>query len=178
MILLLAAAAAVLLARWWRRRRHLARAAAELRRTFPELLELFVVLVNVGLTPPLALVELAQAAPPAWQPAVADAASRQRSGERFADALLALTERHGDVAETFVGVLAHADRYGEPVAPVLDRLAAEARQARRRQAEADARRIPVRLCFPLATCVLPAFVVLTIVPLLAGTFSSITAVAP
>ena len=41
------------------------------------------------------------------------------------------------------------------LAPVLDRLAGEARAARRRLAEADARRLPVRLTFPLVACTLP-----------------------
>ena len=42
-----------------------------------------------------------------------------------------------------------------------------ARAERRRQAEAAARRIPLRLLFPLTLCVLPAFVLLTILPTVA-----------
>ena len=52
--------------------------------------------------------------------------------------------------------------------PVLARLAEEDRTALRRAAEAHARRIPVRLLFPLVFLVLPAFVLLTVVPGLAA----------
>ena len=47
-------------------------------------------------------------------------------------------------------------------------LAREARLDRRRRAEARARRVPVLLLFPLVLCVLPAFGLLTVVPLLVG----------
>jgi tight adherence protein C len=61
-----------------------------------------------------------------------------------------------------------SDRLGVPVAPALARLASEERTALRRRAEAHARRVPVRLLFPLVFLVLPAFVVLTLVPGLAS----------
>ena len=61
-----------------------------------------------------------------------------------------------------------SDRLGAPVAPILSRLAAEERGALRRRAEAHARRVPVRLLFPLVFLVLPAFVLLTVVPGLAA----------
>jgi tight adherence protein C len=60
------------------------------------------------------------------------------------------------------------ERLGVPVGPVLARLAEEDRTALRRAAEAHARRIPVRLLFPLVFLVLPAFVLLTVVPGLAA----------
>ena len=51
---------------------------------------------------------------------------------------------------------------------LLGRLAAEVRADARRRAEARARTIPVRLCFPLVACVLPAFVLLTVAPVVLG----------
>ncbi|MDP9387533.1 MAG: hypothetical protein M3Q48_06280, partial [Actinomycetota bacterium] len=52
--------------------------------------------------------------------------------------------------------------------PALERLAAEVRRQRLRQAEEAARRVPVLLLFPLVLCVLPAFALLTVAPLIAG----------
>ena len=70
-------------------------------------------------------------------------------------------------------VLADHLRYGVPLAPSLDRLGAELRLDRRRGAERDARRVPVRLLGPLVACVLPAFALLTVVPLLAASLQTI-----
>jgi len=62
-----------------------------------------------------------------------------------------------------------SDRLGAPVGPALARLAAEQRAELRRHAETHARRVPVRLLFPLVFVVLPAFGLLTVIPtLLAG----------
>jgi len=59
-------------------------------------------------------------------------------------------------------------RLGSPAAAVLARLAAEVRTDYRRRAEARARTVPVRLCFPLVACVLPAFALLTVAPVVLG----------
>lgn len=178
MTAIVAVAAAFVLARWWRQRRAAARAEAAVRAALPELLELLVVLVRAGLTPPLAFAALAELAPDPARPAVREVVARQRRGARFAVALEALAEHHPGPFDVLVAVLAHAERHGEPLAPLLDRLAAEARHERRRAGEADARRLPVRLSFPLVGCILPAFVVLAVVPMLLGTFSSFTGLAP
>ncbi len=62
--------------------------------------------------------------------------------------------------------LAASDRYGAPVGDALDRLAVEERANLRRAAETRARAAPVRLLFPLVLLVLPAFGLLTVVPVL------------
>ncbi len=104
------------------------------------------------------------------------------SGERFADAIIRLRDSPptglGPIAQPLTDALALADRHGTPLPPVLDRLAAEAREHRRRQSEIAARQLPIRLAFPLVGCTLPSFVLLTIVPLMAGTFSSLRGLSP
>jgi tight adherence protein C len=52
-------------------------------------------------------------------------------------------------------------------------LATDVRADRRRRAEEAARRVPVKLLFPLVLCVLPAFALLTVAPLLAGALGSL-----
>jgi tight adherence protein C len=57
-------------------------------------------------------------------------------------------------------------RLGAPASSALAGLAHEVRADVRRRAETRARRVPVRLLFPLVFCVLPAFALLTVVPVL------------
>ena len=90
---------------------------------------------------------------------------RTSRGERLADALDDWAEC-GEPIRPLAAALAAAERYGDPLGPVLDRVTAEARLVRRRRAEESARRLPVQLLFPLVLCVLPAFVLLAVVPLL------------
>lgn len=84
-----------------------------------------------------------------------------------------LADRCGPALRRLVDALADHDRYGTPLGPILDRVAVEARLARRRQAEQAAQRLPVTLLFPLVLTVLPAFVLLVVVPLLAGSLASL-----
>jgi len=144
----------------------------------PDLVELVIVGVRAGLTPAAALGVAGRHAAPELQPAVAEVMRRLERGARLADALGALPERLGPAAATFADALATADRYGLALEPVLDRLAADARTERRRQAEQHARTLPVRLAFPLVTCTLPAFVLLAIVPALLGALSTLRGLTP
>lgn len=64
----------------------------------------------------------------------------------------------------FVEVLRASVRDGAAVAPALSALADEQRMRRRRALEAALRRLPVLLLLPLVVCVLPAFMLLTVVP--------------
>ncbi len=53
---------------------------------------------------------------------------------------------------------------GTPAAPALQRLADAERRRSRRAVETGIRRLPVLLLLPLVGCILPAFVVMTLVP--------------
>jgi tight adherence protein C len=66
---------------------------------------------------------------------------------------------------SLVRALVRAERYGTPVAPVLVAQAREVRGRRRVAAEEAARSAPVRMLFPLVLCFLPAFVLLTVAPI-------------
>jgi tight adherence protein C len=84
-------------------------------------------------------------------------------GQSFDEALRSLGLRVAPVRPLTETLRASA-RLGSPAAPALARLAADVRADLRRRAEARARTVPVRLCFPLVACVLPAFALLTVVP--------------
>jgi pilus assembly protein TadC len=84
-------------------------------------------------------------------------------GQGFDDALRELGARMPPV-RVLTDTLRTSARLGTPAAPALGRLAADVRADLRRRAEARARTVPVRLCFPLVGCILPAFALLTVVP--------------
>jgi hypothetical protein len=84
--------------------------------------------------------------------------------------LVAAVERMADRAAAgpelrpLVSTLVVAAGSGTPVGPALQRLADAERRRRRRAVEARIRRLPVLLLLPLVLCVLPAFVLMTLVP--------------
>ncbi|WP_327586373.1 type II secretion system F family protein [Nonomuraea sp. NBC_00507] len=69
--------------------------------------------------------------------------------------------------------MARAAQSGAPVADVLTRLADDAREAARAASVASARRVGVKAVAPLGLCFLPAFVLLGIIPVIAGLASTI-----
>jgi len=142
-------------------------------RDLPDAVDLLVLGVRAGLTPRQSVELLARSAPASIRQACGDVVHEVERGAPFADALAGLGTRLGADARSVADVLATADRYGFPLAPVLDQLAGEARAARRRLAEADARRLPVRLSFPLVACTLPSFVLLAIAPAVVAALSSL-----
>lgn len=160
---------------WWMRG-ILARAGID-RDAVPaqqaDVVDLFVLAIGAGLNAHLALVAVAARAPAAWRPALEGAANQVARGTRVGDALHALPQVLGEPARPIARVIASADRYGTPLLPALERLAAEARQDRRRRAEEHARRVPVKLLFPLVLCALPGFGLLTVAPLLAGALDAL-----
>lgn len=85
-------------------------------------------------------------------------------GVPLVDGLAGLPRVLGPDAGALATTLSVAAASGTPLGPALQRLADTERRRARRAAEARARRLPVLLLGPLVGLVLPAFVVLTIVP--------------
>ncbi len=172
-VMSLAIAVVSALARRWRR------LAAEklLRRTrvqsMPELIESLVVLIDAGCSPAHAIHAVARRPPPALAHALDQIVAQLSVGVRLTDALDILTIHIGDSARLLVDTIARAEIYGDPLGPLLVRLHDEATRQRRQRADIAARQLPIRLCFPLVCCTLPSFAIITIVPLLAGAFSSL-----
>ena len=162
------------------RRRHvrLARRQREVRDAMPDAVELLVLCVHAGRSPTQAVVELARCAPPVVRDGFAAVELQLHRGRALGDALGELPRRVGAPGRELAAAIATADRDGLPLAPVLDRLAADARAARRRSGEAAARRLPVQLSFPLVVCTLPSFVLLAIAPAVLGALSTLRGRAP
>lgn len=151
------------------RRRHDERVLADL----PEVVDLLGLAVGAGLTVPMAVAVVARRAPGEVGAALRHVADAIALGRRAADAIDDLPALAGEGLRPVSAALAASDRYGVALGPALAVLAVEVRADRRRRAEAAARRVPVKLLFPLVLCVLPAFGLLTVVPLLAGAAASL-----
>lgn len=157
----------------WRARGDQRRAEAEVVRLLPDVVDLLGVAVSAGCTVPLALAMVAPRVGGPLGTGLGKALRRVQLGERHADALQAVCAEAGEITRPLVVALQSAEHYGSPLVPALERLSSECRGRRRRQAEIAARRTPVRLLFPLVLCTLPAFALLTVVPLLAGSLTSL-----
>ncbi len=158
---------------WWAARRRRRTAETALHAELPDVVDLFALAVGAGLNVTMALRAVGQRAGGTVGAALVEVDRAVSVGCRLADELAALPDRLGEPVRPFVDVLLACVRYGSPAGPSLDRLAAELRVDRRRRAEEAIRRVPVKLLFPLVLCTLPAFALLTVVPLLGGALGSL-----
>jgi tight adherence protein C len=150
-------------------RRRLAALAADL----PDVVDLFVLAVGAGLTVALAVATVSRRAGGPLGAELRQVCDDVAVGRRLAEALEDVPFRAGEAVRPLVAALVASERYGAPLSAGLERLADEVRRDRRRTAEEAARRIPVKLLFPLVGCTLPAFALLTVAPLIAGAVRSL-----
>ncbi|HVE47654.1 MAG TPA: type II secretion system F family protein [Acidimicrobiales bacterium] len=167
-----ALAPAVVFAAWaapkMRVRREGRRRLAALEAGLPEIVDLLTLAVGAGanVTHAVAAAGRRGAGPLAGE--LARITNEAARGRRVADALDELPERAGEATRPLVVALSACERYGAPLVPALERLGDEVRRQRQRRAEEAARKVPVLLLFPLVLCILPAFALLTVAPLVAG----------
>lgn len=133
----------------------------------PDTVDLFRLALGSGTSLRLAVGEVAGRCPEVIGQRLGAVQRRLGYGDPLVSALAEL-EPLGEPFRPALDAMLLAERYGAPIIPLLDRIASDARGARRRRAEEVARRVPVKLLFPLVFCTLPAFGLLTVVPLLAS----------
>jgi len=156
------------------RRRTAARRLAVRAAAAPAVLDLLGAGLLAGLNPHLAILRVAERAPEALREELAEAAAVLRLGGTPAAALQAAAERSGlDELRAAAAALEAAERWGAPPAEALAARAEALRTRARLRADAEAGRAAVRLAFPLVLCFLPAFVLLTVVPTVAGALRSL-----
>ncbi|MCX7621406.1 MAG: type II secretion system F family protein [Acidimicrobiales bacterium] len=143
------------------RRRRAARVAREL----PDIFDLVMLAAGSGYT----VAETIAAVSRAGRGLVADRLARVysefASGRPLDEAIEALSDLDpalSGLADALIVSLWH----GVALTEALQAPAVELRASRRRAGEVAARRVPVRLLFPLVFCILPAFGLLTVVPVL------------
>jgi Flp pilus assembly protein TadB len=143
------------------------RSGEALRQELPVVVDLVGVAVAAGCTPFLAIEHATRFGPPRAGRALQDVTHACALGQSLDDALRDL-RASVPVLRPLADALRTSAALGSPAGPALARLAVEVRADTRRRAEARARTVPVRLCFPLVACVLPAFALLTVAPVVLG----------
>jgi tight adherence protein C len=140
----------------------------------PQLLDLLAAASSAGLAGQLALRRAVAALGGPLAAELADALNAVDLGARWRDELAAAAERLElpDLRRT-VGALSRTETLGASLADSTAELAASVRAARRAAVTERARTAPVKMLFPLVFLVLPAFLLLTVVPVLLTTVQSI-----
>jgi len=152
----------------WRRWSSARSAREELVAELPWLAGLVRLGVGAGLPVGRALHEAVSRTSGPASEALADALARARRGASLADAIEGLRPVLGEEGRPLVAALVASVRHGAPVGPALEAAAVDLRTRARRRAEVRARKVPIRMLFPLVTCILPAFILLSVVPMVGG----------
>ena len=155
------------------RNRSQRRASDDVARAIPDLIDLIRLALDGGCTVELAFRAVATRLRGALASDVRIVARDLGEGRGVTDALEGLLGRVGEPVRPLCSALLAGERYGVPMATMLDLLSIEARATRRRADEQRARKLPITMLFPLITCTLPAFALLTVVPLLASGLQSV-----
>ncbi len=149
----------------------------EIRRKLPDALDMLTICVDAGAGLESSMQRIGQK----WHNEIA-----KEFGKVVAEVRLGMTRREAlqnmatrtDVPEvgSFVAVLMQADQFGLSIATVLHSQSEQMRTRRWQRAEEEARKIPIKLLFPLVLLIMPAMFAVTIgpaVPVLIRTFSNL-----
>lgn len=137
----------------------------QIRRQLPDALDLLTLSVEAGLGFDAALSQVAATMPGALAREFARALHEMQMGQRRADALRALGQRtRVTELRTMAISVVQASELGIPIADVLREQARQMRLHRRQYAEEQARKVPVKVVFPLILCLFPALFVVIIGP--------------
>jgi tight adherence protein C len=149
-------------------RRRARRRIVILRSSLPDALDLMVVSLEAGLGLNATIERVAEERSAMNDPLGFEfgAVSRElREGRGREDALRALGERNGvDDLKSLSALIIQSDRLGASMAKTLRSHADVLRTKRRQRAEEEARKLPVKMLFPLAFFILPALFVVAVGP--------------
>jgi tight adherence protein C len=151
-------------------RRRLERADREM----PLLLDLLAAASSAGLSGQLALRRAIESTEGPLSEELSVVVNSVDLGARWRDELRGAAERLAlpDLRRA-VATMIRAESLGSSLSDALSELATEVREVRRSAATERARKAPVKMLFPLVFLVLPAFLLLTVVPVLVSALQSI-----
>ncbi len=137
----------------------------EIRNTLPEALDLLAIAVQAGMGLEAAIELVARRLPGALGEELARMLQEVQLGASRREALQSLRDRT-EVSElsTFALALAQADALGTPLGEVLRVQAVQMRMMRRQRAREKAAKVPVKLLFPLLSCIFPALFITVVGP--------------
>jgi tight adherence protein C len=146
----------------------------EMDRELPQMLDLLAAASQAGLAGPLALRRSAEAVKGPLADELRHVLDAVDLGGRWRDELRNAAQRLElpDLSRA-VTAMTRTETLGSSLADAMSNLAARVREARRAESTERARKAPVKMLFPLVFLVLPAFLLLTVVPVLFSTVQSI-----
>jgi tight adherence protein C len=140
----------------------------QLRRAFPDALDLLVVCVEAGLGLKSAIARVADELGVSHPELAAEFSlltSELRAGIETSEALENLAKRNGlDDIRGFAALLSQSMRFGTSVSDTLRVYASEFREKRMQRAEEQAGKLSVKMIFPMVVCIFPSFFVVAIGP--------------
>ena len=140
----------------------------------PDLTDLLVIMTEAGLSPVLAFRRAAEVLPEPLGFEVDAVIRRLELGIPWRSAMAEVADLTGlQPLKRLVRALTRSQRLGTSLALTLRRLADDLRSDRRAQAETAARQAPVKMLFPLVFLILPAFLLLTVGPVVLSTIRSL-----
>ena len=156
-----------------RRRKNVDSTNRKLLADLPELIDQLIVLLRAGYTPVNSCIQISTWLEPPMREVVDEVNLLVQRGVRFSIAIAQLRTTIGPPAYDVVDALIQLDQDGLSATATLDRLSTQAHAQRRWRADAAARELPIKLILPMVCCVLPSFILLTVVPMLVGTLGNL-----
>ncbi|WP_242498417.1 type II secretion system F family protein [Nocardioides ganghwensis] len=146
------------------------RERAEVERTLPHLVDLFASTLRAGAEPVAGLARVCAALPGPAADRLAPVVERARWGAGV-DAWSAIDD--DDALAPLARALVRSQASGASVVQAVERLADELERESLARAEDAARRVGVAAAIPLGACLLPAFMLLGVVPTVASLFGAV-----
>jgi tight adherence protein C len=136
-----------------------------IRRDLPDALDLMTISVEAGLAFDAAMGQVANRTRGPLAKEFYRVRQEMQIGASRGEAMKSLGDRT-DVPELkgFLGAMVQADELGVPIAGVLRVQAGEMRVKRSQRAEELAQKVPVKIVFPLITCILPCLFIVVMGP--------------
>ncbi len=137
----------------------------EIQRDLADVLDQVTISIEAGLGFEAAFARIGERRKGPLAEEIVRAVQDMRLGMSRRDAYQAMADRTDvDEMRSFVRAVLQAEQYGVSIASVVRTQASEMRFRRRKRAEENALKVPVKILFPLLVCILPVLFVVVLTP--------------